>query len=119
MLSDQEALWLLNVAKRYRSTLAAGELRDDISAHIKRIEAELEQPVEPLELLIHCPRCLRQHVDEGRFAQQPHSKHACQFCGLGFVASKEPSIGVQFFSGWRTEEAAPLGYDTSKTYRVE
>ena len=54
-----------------------------------------------LELLIHCPRCLKQHIDEGEFATKPHKIHACQFCGLGFAASKEPSVGVQFFSGWK------------------
>lgn len=73
---------------------AALELRDELAKLTLR-----DKPM--LELLIYCPRCLKQHIDEGDFATKPHKTHACQFCGLGFRASKEPSVGVQFFSGWK------------------
>jgi len=104
-LSDEEALWLVNAAKRWRSTISDEEMKNDVTVHIKRIEAELNNPVAPLELLIICPRCFKQHIDEGKFAVEPHKNHSCQFCGLTFQASGQvPSIGVQFFRGYKNDE---------------
>lgn len=97
MLSEEEVLWLVNAAKRWRATLH-GEMQDDVDAHIKRIEAEIEKP---LELLIFCPVCKKQHVDEGAFLK-PHKRHSCQYCGLLFSVTKDlPNVGVQFFEGCR------------------
>ena len=79
-------------------------MREDVTAHIKRIEADLAKPV---ELLIHCPRCLKQHVDTGEFAKKPHKRHSCQYCGLLFSVTKDlPNIGVQFFEGCKNDELA-------------
>lgn len=109
MLSDEDISFLFDCTKKLRSMRellgATGDdaLFEAFDVRIAKIQKELEQPVKPLELLIHCPRCLKQHVDEGHFATHAHTKHACQFCGLAFVASKQPSIGVQFFSGWKND----------------
>lgn len=74
----------------------------DAAAELRATLVKLTGSEAPLlELLIHCPRCLKQHIDDGEFAVKPHKMHACQFCGLGFAVSKEPSVGVQFFSGWK------------------
>lgn len=101
--SEDDVIWLVNAAKRWRNTLS-GEVRAEVTAHIRRIEAELEKPMAPLELLIICPRCHMQHVDEGRFAKKPHRSHACQGCGLTFQASGSvESIGVRFFTGYKDE----------------
>lgn len=68
---------------------------------LRRREPKEEPEGSPLELLIHCPRCKTQHIDEGRFATHPHKDHACQDCGLVFRPCKLPSIGVQFFTGYK------------------
>ena len=102
MLSEQELTWLVAAAKRWSDTVTDRELQTEVRDHIKRIEAELERPELPLELLIICPRCKEQHVDEGEFATKPHKNHSCQFCGLTFQASGPvESIGVQFFRGYK------------------
>ena len=60
---------------------------------------------EPLELLIFCPVCKKQHIDVGEFATTPHKRHACQGCGLLFSVTKDvPNIGVRFFKGCRDNE---------------
>lgn len=110
-LSDEEALWLVQAAKRWRNTLSDDEMKKDVTAHIQRIEAEIERPTLPLELLIICPRCKEQHIDEGRFAVEPHKNHSCQHCGLTFQASGPvESIGVQFFRGYKNGYSiTPIG----------
>jgi hypothetical protein len=115
MLSDEEVVWLINAAKRWRNTISDQEMKNDVTAHIQRIEAELEKPTPPLELLIICPRCHLQHVDEGRLATKPHRDHACQGCGLTFQASGPvESIGVQFFKGYKNEELTLTPTEGSK-----
>jgi len=104
---------LIDIAKSAaRGTL---QLPVDVTAtevheRLTLIQSKLEKPT-PLELLIYCPRCLKQHIDVGKFATHAHKMHACQHCGLGFSASGSvPSVGVQFFRGWRNEpyiEPAP------------
>lgn len=68
---------------------------------LRRREPKEEPAAEPLELLIICPLCKVQHIDEGRFATHAHKNHACQNCGLVFQPCKLPSIGVQFFTGYK------------------
>lgn len=103
-LSENEIHWLVNAAKRWRNSLSDPEVRADVSAHIRRIEEELEKPEPVLELLIICPRCFKQHVDEGEYATKPHKNHSCQFCGLTFQASGPvESVGVQFFRGYKND----------------
>lgn len=114
MLSSEEKLWLIAAAKRWRDTLSDVEMKEDVNRHIQRIAAALEKSEPLLELLLHCPRCLKQHVDEGHFATHPHKVHACQFCGLGFVASKQPSVGVQFFDGWKNDVPSPWTFKVDK-----
>jgi len=107
MLNNDDILWLIDIAKS-----AARGVRDlpvdvtagEVNERLITIMARLDKPVEPLELLIYCPRCLKQHIDVGEFAKHAHKMHACQYCGLGFSASGSvPSVGVQFFRGWRNE----------------
>lgn len=97
MLSEEVARWLLAKVESTRPI--------DGSAEFERRIAEVKAAIEaPLELLIFCPVCKEQHIDEGKFAKEPHKIHACQFCGLGFAVSKHPSVGVRFFSGWKNSD---------------
>lgn len=102
MLSDEDIMFLVDSARKMRQGIVGSSPAVEIfDERMAAIQKKLEAGPEVLELLIICPRCLKQHVDEGRFAKDPHKIHACQFCGLGFVVSKQPSIGVQFFDGWK------------------
>lgn len=96
MLSRDDGRWLINTLDIVagRANLSAVDME-----RLKQLSAENEKP---LELLVICPRCKEQHIDEGRFAVEPHKNHSCQSCGLTFqVAAHHESIGVQFFSGYR------------------
>lgn len=116
-MDDFEYTELLQLAERWEEvvhtregTRAAKEYVTDpivgAALELKDKLAELAKRNPPhLELLIHCPRCLKQHVDEGEYATAPHKSHACQFCGLTFQASgPRESIGVQFFTGYKNPE---------------
>lgn len=105
MLNEQDILWLVDIAKSAAAgarPLPVDVPADEVKERLKKIMQKLEEPVLPLELLIICPRCLKQHVDEGEFATKAHRNHSCQFCGLTFQASGPvKSIGVQFFRGYK------------------
>ena len=70
----------------------------------------------PLEILLSCPVCYVRHVDVGEFATKPHHTHACQGCGHVWRPAKEPTVGVQYLSGYKN---APHGQDlVGKRVRV-
>lgn len=31
--------------------------------------------------VLHCPKCLKQHIDEGEWSKRLHHKHLCLHCG--------------------------------------
>jgi hypothetical protein len=68
---------------------------------------KLSAVAELLEILLFCPRCKEQHIDVGTFATKPHKDHACQHCGLVWRPCKQPSVGVQFFTGYRNADSKP------------
>lgn len=50
--------------------------------------------------ILHCPRCRKQHIDEGEFATRVHRTHRCvddaAGKGCGFEWRVEPAVfGVQ------------------------
>lgn len=54
-----------------------------------------------IPVILHCPHCKLQHVDEGAWATKPHRTHACvdnimgKGCGLAFTPSGHRTVGVQ------------------------
>lgn len=36
---------------------------------------------EPVKLVLYCPVCQKQHLDEGEWAVRPHKTHLCLGCG--------------------------------------
>ncbi len=65
----------------------------------KVMPMSVEKEPEPIPMLIICPVCKEQHVDEGEFAIKVHTTHACQSCGLLWKPALVPTVGVQFFPG--------------------
>jgi hypothetical protein len=50
-------------------------------------------PFEPLVLL--CPACHRQHVDEGELAVTPHAEHVCLHCGRTWRPRGYTTVGIR------------------------
>ncbi len=38
-----------------------------------------------LNQILHCPKCEKQHVDEGEWAKRLHRTHLCAFCGHEWI----------------------------------
>jgi hypothetical protein len=49
-------------------------------------------PPEPL--VLHCPRCGLQHVDEGEWATRAHKTHLCAGCGQEWRPKETATVGV-------------------------
>lgn len=65
---------------------------------LKKINQSVpSDPPVPIPLLLFCPRCLRQHVDEpkGTWTNPPHATHTCQFCQLLWRPGNYPTTGVR------------------------
>ncbi len=65
-----------------------------------------EPPVKPIPMRIHCPLCGKQHIDDERFATEPHTSHTCQnpTCGLTWKVANVPTVGVRFLPGTNNED---------------
>lgn len=76
-----------------------GALADSLRA----IAAELEKPI---DMILHCPACLEQHIDEPQTHQPegvdvalvwtnpPHRSHKCQHCGFQWRPADVATNGV-------------------------
>lgn len=57
-----------------------------------------QSAVEPIKMLLYCPRCEKQHVDapepEKGWTNPPHATHTCKFCGLNWRPSNDNTDGV-------------------------
>jgi hypothetical protein len=53
--------------------------------------------VAPIDMIIFCPRCGRQHVDEATstWANPPHRSHLCLECSWVFRVADVPTNGVR------------------------
>ena len=48
----------------------------------------------PVPMLLACPMCHAQHVDEDEWATRPHRTHLCGACGALFRPALVPTVGV-------------------------
>lgn len=48
----------------------------------------------PLSVILFCPRCRHQHVDEGEWATRPHTTHLCGHCENKWDPAPVPTVGV-------------------------
>lgn len=49
----------------------------------------------PMALILFCPRCAVQHVDEGEWATRPHQTHLCVECGYEWRPALINTVGVE------------------------
>lgn len=68
-----------------------------------KLSTSVEDP--PVPMLLFCPACKGQHLDEGEFATRRHATHACQHCGMVWRPAIVPTVGVEFLPGFKN--AAP------------
>ncbi len=72
----------------------AGELPADtgISRAMRLISEKLRQADKPLQLVMYCPRCQTQHIDEPWTA--PHITHHCSSCNANWSPARTATMGV-------------------------
>lgn len=66
-------------------------------------ESDAWRSMTPVDLVIHCPSCGRQHLDIGEFETRVHRKHLCENtpegektgCGHLWVPFQYPTLGVE------------------------
>lgn len=64
-----------------------------------------------IPMLLWCPECGKRHIDEGEFAEKKHHTHACQYCGHVWRPCLEPTCGVKFLPGYKTESENNITYE--------
>lgn len=90
--------------------------------------------MKPIRALIWCPKCGRQHIDEGEWATREHHKHRCvgiDGCGHEWSPLEVPTVGirrlnslqVRFVSGDQSVEAdmgkpVPPGFEIKPGYII-
>lgn len=52
--------------------------------------------IEPIPMRLRCPECCELHVDEGKFAIEPHHTHQCEHCGECWRPAVLFTVGVRF-----------------------
>ncbi|HEX9640594.1 MAG TPA: hypothetical protein VGB13_04700 [Candidatus Krumholzibacteria bacterium] len=70
------------------SNQAAAEIIRKLGARVAELEAIVAEPWRgkvPVDLVLHCPACGKQHLDVGEFRTRVHRKHLCENtpAGLG------------------------------------
>ena len=64
---------------------------------------------QPIKMIIHCPKCNRQHVEDEQGSQKPHTTHTCLYpdCLHVWRPANETTEGVQVLP----TELAPKGIE--------
>lgn len=57
-------------------------------------ELEVDDDPAPIPVVIHCPKCGLQHVDEGEWTMRAHRTHLCAKCGETWTPCARPTVGV-------------------------
>ena len=67
---------------------------EDIDWLISELEAALDR--KPIKMVLHCPRCSRQHIDAPGpdWDNPPHRSHLCAYCNCVWRPADVPTEGV-------------------------
>lgn len=63
----------------------------------------------PIPVILHCPFCLKQHVDENQWVTTPHRTHVCvddiagSGCGKPFTPSPHRTVGILNLKGLKID----------------
>lgn len=69
--------------------------REEVHALLAELAALGPDDAPPLPMVMHCPKCSAQHVDEGEFETIPHRAHLCASCGHTWQPCARPTVGVR------------------------
>lgn len=70
--------------------------RDFWSSEAKGMrDAMLAYGIQPIPMVLHCPKCRGQHIDREEWATHQHRTHRCEHCGELFRVAKVPTVGVE------------------------
>lgn len=88
--------------------VGCGDL-DERLALVEDMRAALAAPEKPIDMILHCPACLEQHIDEpdppghthvamdgteSRWGNPPHRSHLCKHCGFIWRPADVATNGV-------------------------
>jgi hypothetical protein len=73
----------------------------------------------PIPMRLPCEKCGALHIDEGRFATEPHETHVCQSCGLTWKPARVPTVGVAFLPGYKNEASTPKSDTSAEANKIE
>src|SRR5882724_7806446 len=59
-----------------------------------RAALEDRQEAAPKRMILFCPACGNQHIDEGTWSVRPHKTHQCQSCKLEWKPYPYPTVGI-------------------------
>lgn len=104
---EEAASALDAMAKLAREALkASGNLAD---VEFRAIETTLAEATwaaaPPIPMVLHCPVCALQHVDEGEWIAAEHRTHLCAACGNEWRPSNTATIGVKALARARPDES--------------
>lgn len=84
------------VVKRRHETVNCGICGGDDHDESCPFPAARDILLQPVPLLLFCPECQMQHVDEGEWATaRRHRKHLCQGCGHVWKPYPFDTVGVK------------------------
>lgn len=53
-----------------------------------------QQLAAPIPMVLPCPECGVEHIDEDEWETRPRRTHLCQFCGHQWRPSSRATVGV-------------------------
>lgn len=102
------------------SASEAGKPHRDVPGVEAETNAELR--ANPIDMLLFCPQCAEQHVDDSQPEKEwdnpPHRSHECQFCGYVWRPADVATNGVAQIKtgGKRDGSARPRYFKTAKDF---
>lgn len=87
---------LLEALARERSSTAFWQQQfNHERAEVTRLAKQVRELSEPVQLLLACPECGVQHVDEDEWAARYHHTHRCVACGNEWSPALRATVGVR------------------------
>jgi rubredoxin len=98
-LRDARRTWPLRpLAERVELIAGSAIVRANPEAEedLQCAAAALRIPMtpEPVPMVLRCPRCSTQHVDEDEWQTRPHRTHRCGTCGFEWRPANVATVGV-------------------------
>lgn len=62
---------------------------------VREILAQYDREHASIPMLLFCPQCSYQHIDEGEWATKPHRTHRCLNCKNEWRPANTPTVGVR------------------------